>query len=447
MLRNASRSLRAALMLSVAASPALAMDGYEFTGFGPRQKALGGAGLADSRDAMAISLNPAGVASVGRSFQIGFTGLFSERGYTTGGLTFGIAPGDVRSGRGFFPTGNIAYVSPIDAESSWGVTSYSHGGVNTAYSAEGSRPLFGPSLGGPFGGGFAGIDYQRQFISAAYARRFGPLSIGVAPTLAVQFLNVQGLGPMAPLSQNPLAFSNRGDDWTLGGGVRVGLQYEVTPSLRVAAAGSTPMFMMKQSSYSGFVAQQGALDIPGHVGVGVAYDILPNLTAMLDWKHIFYGSVDALANQSFPIMPGGPGSYNGPGFGLNDVDAEAVGLEWRSTQDLTLRLGYRHTSLPFGANNVTLNVLAPGLTEHHASAGLNYRLTRNSSIDVAFVHGFRNSVSGYESLPFTMTGGAPVLPQINYAGRVSPWLRVSEISVGYTYHFDEADHGVLPMRF
>ena len=38
------------------------------------------------------------------------------------------------------------------------------------------------------------------------------------------------------------------------------------------------------------------------------------------------------------------GAPNGPGFGWSDVNAIAVGLEWRATKDLTLRAGYAHVN-------------------------------------------------------------------------------------------------------
>ena len=50
--------------LVVTGQPAGATDGYFQVGFGPRQSALGGAGVADSRDAMAQTLNPAGIVGV-----------------------------------------------------------------------------------------------------------------------------------------------------------------------------------------------------------------------------------------------------------------------------------------------------------------------------------------------------------------------------------------------
>ena len=46
--------------LTVASTSASATDGYFAYGFGARQKALGGAGVADGRDSTTTSLNPAG---------------------------------------------------------------------------------------------------------------------------------------------------------------------------------------------------------------------------------------------------------------------------------------------------------------------------------------------------------------------------------------------------
>ena len=60
-------------------------------------------------------------------------------------------------------------------------------------------------------------------------------------------------------------------------------------------------------------------------------------------------------------------------------------------KQLTLRAGYRHTSPMIGSQDVTLNVLAPAITEHHVTGGFKYELTKNSSIDFAAVYAFKNS--------------------------------------------------------
>ena len=51
-------------------SPSAATEGYFQNGFGARQKALAGTGAADSRDATAASLNPAGLVHVGTEASI-----------------------------------------------------------------------------------------------------------------------------------------------------------------------------------------------------------------------------------------------------------------------------------------------------------------------------------------------------------------------------------------
>ena len=262
-----------------------------------------------------------------------------------------------------------------------------------------ASPLIGPSAGGPFGGGFAGIDYEQEFFSVVYAHKIGAVSVALAPTIAAQSLNIQGLKTLAPWSSDPYHLSDNGYDYSFGGGIRVGLMYEITKGLRFGLAGATPMFMSNFEKYAGAVGDHGKLDIPADVTAGFAYDLRPDLTIMVDWKHIFYSAVPALGNPSSPIGLGSLGSFGGPGFGWRDTDAEAFGVEWRATKQLTLRAGYRHTSPMIGSQDVTLNVLAPAITAHHATGGFKYELTKNSSIDFGAVYAFKNTLSGQENVP------------------------------------------------
>src|SRR5208282_5840681 len=156
----ASASLAAILH----ATPGLAADGIELIGFGARQKAVAGADVADSVDAMSMSINPAGIVGMERQYQFGITALLPDRGYEASGPLVVLAPGDVQSGRPIFPVPNGANVSPIDAESAWGTVSYGNGGINTSYGMGNFKPpiyapaqlgglvpsvLVSPSLGGP----------------------------------------------------------------------------------------------------------------------------------------------------------------------------------------------------------------------------------------------------------------------------------------------------------
>ncbi|WP_457817321.1 hypothetical protein, partial [Staphylococcus aureus] len=60
--RFAALQFAAGILALCASAPAVwATDGYFQDGLGARNKALAGAGVADSRDATAAALNPAGI--------------------------------------------------------------------------------------------------------------------------------------------------------------------------------------------------------------------------------------------------------------------------------------------------------------------------------------------------------------------------------------------------
>jgi long-chain fatty acid transport protein len=429
--------LGAAALMNFVSVPALAADGYFLIGYGPRQKALGGAGVADSRDGMALSVNPAGIVDLERQMQLGITALLPERGYTTEGAPKVLAPGDVRSGRPIFPVPNSSFVEPLDADSAWGTASYGNGGINTAFDVG----HFHPPFGGPFGSGFAGVDLRQEFTSFGYARKFGAFAVGVAPTVAVQMINVQGLKSFAPYSSDPTHLSDNGYDWSVGGGVRLGAQWRVTDQLRLGVAGSTPMFMTSFRKYSGLFANGGEFDIPANITAGLAYDILPELTVMADWRHIFYSALDTFHNSSFPVRFRSLGSNGGPGFDWQDTDSASFGVEWRASPKLTLRAGYHYATNPIPTTAVTLNILAPIINAHHLGGGLSYAITKNSSIDIAAVHAFKNSVKGYEAVPQTL---ANPFGSYNTAANVNIWLAGTEVTVGWTYRFDAGDKSLIP---
>jgi long-chain fatty acid transport protein len=438
-------SIRRALTLTLAASvlaaatPALSADGVFLIGYGARQKALGGAGAADTRDAMGMSINPAGIVGLERQFQAGMTAIVAERGYRTDGTPLVVAPGDIRSERPLFPVPNSGYVHPIDAESAFGEVSYGNGGLNTALNCcAGKKPL-----GGPFGGGFAGIDLEQFFYSVVYARYFGPVKIGFAPTLAAQMVNIQGLkgAGLGVYSADPGHLSDNGYDYSFGGGFRVGAEWAITPQFRIGVAASTPMFMTPFRSYGGFFPDHGRFDIPASVVAGVAYDVLPNVTVLLDWRHIFYSAAPGYANSS-RLGFRNAGAYGGTGFGWTDTDSESVGVEWRNAYPgLTLRGGYHHTSSPIGSKDVTLNILSPAISRHHVTGGFAYQLTKNSSIDFATVYIFKNSLTGNEALP------PPSALAYNPGATVTSFARGVEFTLSYTYKWDAGDHSWIPTHF
>ena len=457
------------LMALSAPAQSFAAEGIQLIGYGARQTALSAADIADSRDAMSLSLNPAGIVGLDTQFQFDFAGIFADRGYEATGPLVVVAPGRVQSGQPAFPVPNGGALYRIDAESAWGWVFYGNGGVNTTYGFNNYKPaiyapnvalptppfppglvlagpLIAPSFGGPFGDGYAGIDLRQEFVSLDYARKLGPVTLGVAPTVAVQILNLQGLQTLSAYSFDPYHLSNNGYDWSFGGGLRLGLEYSILSNLRFGLSAATPMFMTPFGKYAGAIADHGKMDVPANINAGFAVDATPDLTLMAGWKHIFYHAVPSLGNSSFPLYYGQLGSFGGPGFGWRDTDLVSVGAEWRALKPLTLRAGYGYSTAMIGSQDVTLNVLAPAISHHNLSGGFKFEIDKNNSIDFSTVYALKNTLSGPEaqpyasfaySLPFGL-GSVPVTvpPAFNPQTRITAWLSVVEVSLSWTYRFD-----------
>lgn len=408
-------------VVSLAGSAAQATEGYFSYAFGARQAALGGAGVADSRDAMSLSLNPAGLVDVGRQFQAGAALFAPFRSYDATGTGF-VAPGSYDSKTNYFVVPNLAYSSPIDINSAWGVAMYGNGGMNTNWPGMPNANC-GPGGTGVFcGGSTTGVDLMQAFIAFGYAHRFGNMSFGVSPVLAIQRFKAYGLAAFdnAGRSANPGSVTDNGYDWSYGGGARAGAQWSLAPNFRLGLSGQTPMWMTKFDKYSGLFADGGSFDIPGNVTAGIAWDAMPNLTLMVDYKHIFYGSVASIANSSTAACL--LGSSCGPGFGWHDVDIIKLGVEWRATPVWTWRAGYAHNTNPIKGNDVMFNILAPGVVTDHFTAGFAYKMSPNSTIEFAAAYVPSQTVTGIEP-------GNP-------ASTIDISMHQYQFTVGYTYQFD-----------
>ena len=183
----------------------------------------------------------------------------------------------------------------------------------------------------------------------------------------------------------------------------------------------------KFQNYSGLFANGGSFDIPATIGAGISYKLLPTLAMMIDYKHIFYSLVPSIGNPMTPIYHGSMGWSNAPGFGWKYVDVIALGFELKYSDRLTLRAGYSYSSQPVTPANVMLNILAPGVVTSHIGAGFGYAVNQNSSVDFSALFSPRVGVSGQEYLP-----GFGYNPMSN----ISIWLSELELTLGYTYRWD-----------
>ena len=59
-----------------------------------------------------------------------------------------------------------------------------------------------------------------------------------------------------------------------------------------------------------------------------------------------------------------------------------------------LRAGYSHNDNPIRSQDVTFNILAPGVIEDHVTLGFTYKTKSGGELTMFYMHAFENSVTG-----------------------------------------------------
>jgi len=415
MSRGIKKSLIALSVSGVLFAPsAFATNGYFAHGYSTAEKALAGAGAAHSSDSLASATNPAGLVKVGSRFDVGAALFNPNRQYTIEGApnpppAFGLAPGTYESDHSLFLIPHIGYNSMIDDSSSWGIAAYGNGGMNSSYSGADVLPA------GTFGAGTAGVNLAQLFINLSYAKQLNDKhSVGVSAIMAYQMFKADGLGAFGALgfSNDPNNLTNKGDDTSLGFGVKLGWQGDITDAITVGVSYQSEIAMSEFDDYAGLFAEQGDFDIPASATVGIAWKTSKSSTLVFDIQQIYYEDVASLANgienlfacqgAGLAPQPTCLGGSNGAGFGWKDMTVFKLGYEWGD--DITWRVGVSTTEQPITGGGETtpppngsqtlFNILAPGVVETHITAGMTMPLSSSSEMSFAFMYAPSTSVKG-----------------------------------------------------
>jgi long-chain fatty acid transport protein len=407
------------IALAVAAcAPFLAhaTDGYFAHGYGMQAKGMGGAATAVAESAFGGASNPATMAFAGNRFEIGVD-LFSphRKATRTGGAMYGL-DGTSDSDSTVFAIPELAYNRMMSPNWSLGVTVYGNGGMNTDY--EGGQlpspgacgPATGPGTGfnpepGPYnlfcGTGRLGVDLMQLIVAPTAAFKLGPdHAIGVAPLFAYQRFKMKGIQPFEGFSASPGNVTNRGYDDATGYGVRVGYYGRISPAMAIGAAYATKTRMGEFDKYKGLFAEQGGFDIPSHWSVALTFEPSPGTMVTAEYERINYTDAKSVSNSSRLLLQcaGGNlanclGGSDGAGFGWQDVDVFKLGVQWQQSPSLTLRAGYNLSDNPIRGEEVTINILAPGVVRHHVTLGATWKLDSQSAITGAFMYAFNKDVT------------------------------------------------------
>ena len=396
-----------------------ATDGYFANGYGMKSIGMGGAAVAVAQEAFGGAVNPATASFLGNEWQLGVSWFSPRRDAERTGSGMAGIDGSVDSGSTNFFVPEFGVNWRYRPDLSLGVTVYGNGGMNTDYeggqiSAQSACGFMRGGEGSPYnllcGSGRLGMDLM-QLLIAPYAS-WQPVkghSFGIAPVIAYQRFQAEGLQIFdnPAFSVSPGSVTNNGYDDSWGAGVRVGYMGQFTEQFAFGVTYSTKISMDNFDKYKGLFAQEGGFVIPSNFAVGIALRPTPQWLIALDYERIFYDDVPSVNNPAgylgycAPPQMGGMGlrdycmgGSTGAGFGWQNVDVWKVGVQYALNDQWTLRGGYNHTDNPIQPQDVTPNIIAPGVVEDQWTLGATYKLDNVSEITGMFMYAQDNSVTG-----------------------------------------------------
>lgn len=430
----------------------MATDGYFSLGYGAIHKGMAGAGIGLPYTAL-INGNPAANVYAGKTFSLGVAFFSPLRQYTVEGnpsglpTTFGLLPGTVKSDSKLFLVPHLASNWMINDKSSFAVSIFGHGGMNTNYP---TRTFFDQSVEQ------TGVNLIQLFLGLSYAYKVADRhSLGLTALVSGQSFSAEGLSNFGPFSSDPTKLTNNGSSTTLGIGFKLGYHGELSDQFQVGAVYQSKTITGGFDDYSGLFAESGGFDIPASWTAGIVYSPVSALRIALDFKQILYSQVASIANPIDPMAlppaflnPGGnpnnPGDYtpnpnytplgsdNGSGFGWEDMSVFKVGMEYDVSDSFTLRAGFSKGNQPVPDTEVLFNILAPGVIENHLALGMSKTLGEGGrKIHFSINHALNHTVTGFNPFDFdpVLAQQGQLVPNQNIILEMKQW----DFEIQYTF--------------
>jgi long-chain fatty acid transport protein len=463
-------TLAVAVGLAFPCSSYAATNGYFLIGFGAKSRAMGGAGVAYAQDGMAAAANPAAMADVDADtmrVDVGGEFFMPKRGFVNDSATLesGFPGSDTgvnhRSGANLFLIPSMGGVFKFNRDITVGMAVIG-AGANSRYDQTiPGNPTCqsGDTSGGTgstvynfncLGSQTAGVSLmQMQMLPSVAYKLNRNHTVGASLAIGIQQFRAYGLQAFGSdgLGYTGAAgsFTNEGNDYSYGGGVRLGwLGKFFDKRVTLGANYASRVYMTEFDKYKNLFAEQGDFDIPEHYAVGIAFKATDKVTIAADYQRINYSDIKSVGNLGpdasnpstfFPagctVLDDGSNSCElgrdaGMGFGWKNQDVYKLGINYDHSNAWSFRAGYNYGKTPIQSDQVLFNFLAPAVNEQHVTIGASYRPSPNIEWSFNYAHSFSNAVKGPTALG---PSGGLVVEGENAA--IDMYINAVGVSFGY----------------
>jgi long-chain fatty acid transport protein len=410
--------LTSSVLMAVFLPQAYATNGMVSHGYGALQKAMGGAAVAGSDNAMNMATNPASLSFGEDNWTAGVEAFVPDRGATVGTARDG-------NETKVFGVPEFAYQKKLSDKFAAGLAVYGNGGMNSdytsvIYSADGTTKT--------------GIDLSQLVIAPSASMKIGKnSSVGISLNMAYQRFKATGMSAFSGSTTSGTNdnLSDQGYDSSTGLGVTLGWQGRLSDKVMAGFSYKSKTDMSKLDKYSELFAEQGNLDIPSMITAGFSIQATPKTTFAIDVTRINYTDVKAISNpnNTSGIPTGGPrlGDNEGAGFGWSDQNVLKIGMKHQMSEKLALLAGFNHGKAPIGSDQTAFNVVAPATVETHVTLGVDWKLAKNSGVTVQYMHAFENEIKGDGVSPGSFADQVGTVADIN--------MSQDALGVSYTRKF------------
>jgi long-chain fatty acid transport protein len=383
-------------------------QGIVLPGAGPINLSMAGASTAAAVDVGGSYWNPAIISGLPRSemllgsqFLIPSIHLSSS---LQAGAIGGVFPPTARggtsrsdSGVGAVPVAMLAFRLADDSPWTFALGSQYLSGGSVNFAGNAGNPLVSPhSPPQSFGLGPIYSNLAVGLSSVIASRQVNDrLAVAAGPVIAVESMSASP-GSFAPPLQGiarggyptfPAGFQAR-PFW--GAGFQFGLFYNLNENWNLGFSYKSPIWQERWgfnaatlTGAANRIGVQGGL--PQILSWGIAYKGIERTLIDLDLRYLDYANTPLFGTAAPP---------QGAGLGWSSVFAVAIGGQYQATDKLTLRAGYLFNTDPIPSARTLLNVELPAISQHLLSFGSSYKLTDDITMSVAYVHQFRNTMSG-----------------------------------------------------
>ncbi len=414
-----------------------ATDVFRLEGFGAASRAMGGVATAIDVGPAGMMTNPANLSLMqdANQFMVGLDLVTTDievRNKATGET---VSSDTHSNNRGPYLAPELAYAKKA-GQWAFGVGAFAQGGLGTEY---GSNSFLSRANGGLN----TGLENSSRLLvlNIPFAASFqvnDKLAIGGSVDAMWQGMNLNLLlgadqvgtligtgratGTLVPVLGGLPALRGAHFSLThnkpLGSGVdawgytgRLGLVYQATPDTKFGAAYTSKSHMADmegQATLTAVDAIAGQIPLTGKIKIqdfqmpavlnlGVSQRLGPQWTVAADVSRVYWKSVMKDIKVAFVSDTGGTLNILLP-QNYDDQTILALGAAYQYSDSLTLRGGLRLANQAL--QSATLFAVLPATPRRHISAGFGYALSKQSKLDFAWSHAFKETMDN-TSLPNT----------------------------------------------